>query len=345
MAQSMAMALSPARRCGWRSLAVRLAALLILLGAGIAYIFHMPEESHTGPLPPLTAAEARIRAGLAAHVEMLAGTIGERNVWRYPALLEAADYIEQTLAAVGYRPTDDPLESQGKPVRNVIAELPGHRLPKEIVLVGAHYDTVSGSPGANDNGSGVAALLELARLLREREVPRTVRFVAFVNEEAPFFGTDEMGSLTHARAARARGEDVRAMLSLETIGYYSDAPDSQHYPFPLSYFYPQTANFIGFVGNVGSRRLVHDALASFRRHARFPSEGAAVPASIDGVGWSDHWAFWEAGYEAIMLTDTAFFRYAHYHTGDDTPDKVDYERLARVVAGLAEVIADLAGGD
>jgi Zn-dependent M28 family amino/carboxypeptidase len=245
--------------------------------------------------------------------------------------------------ARGYAPTDEPFESQGKPVHNIVAENRGHAAEGEIVVVGAHYDTVLGSPGANDNGSGVAALLELARLLADRPLPRTLRFVAFVNEEAPFSYTDEMGSLVHARGARARGEHIQAMLSLETIGSYSDAPGSQHYPFPLSLFYPDTANFIGFVGNLGSRGLVRRALRTFRQTTAFPSEGAAVPASIPGVGWSDHWSFWQAGYPAIMVTDTAFYRYAHYHTGGDTPDRVDYDRTARVVAGLARAIAELGG--
>ncbi|MFY9974078.1 MAG: M28 family peptidase, partial [Chromatiaceae bacterium] len=214
---------------------------------------------------PLSAEEARIRDHLATHVETLAGRIGERNLWHYPALLAAADYIQGTLTELGYAPTDEPFESQGKPVHNIVAENRGHAAEGEIVVVGAHYDTVLGSPGANDNGSGVAALLELARLLADRPLPRTLRFVAFVNEEAPFSYTDEMGSLVHARGARARGEHIQAMLSLETIGSYSDAPGSQHYPFPLSLFYPDTANFIGFVGNLGSRGLVRRALRTFRQ--------------------------------------------------------------------------------
>jgi len=274
---------------------------------------------------------------------MLAGTIGERNLWHYQALVAAADYIEQTFVELGYRPTAETFVSRGQTVRNIVAEKRGSSNTEEIVLVGAHYDSVLGSPGANDNGSGVAALLELARLLAKRGSPRTVRFVAFVNEEPPFTYTAEMGSLVHAKASKARGDDIQAMLSLETIGYYADEPGSQQYPFPLRWFYPDTANFIGFVGNLSSRKLVRSTLGAFRRHASFPAEGAAVPEQIPGVGWSDHWSFWQAGYRAIMVTDTAFYRYAHYHTERDTPDKVDYERTARVVAGLARVIANLAG--
>ena len=187
-------------------------------------------------------------------------------------------------------------------------------------------------------------MLEVARLLKTQQLPRTVRFVAFVNEESPFFSTDSMGSLLYARRARARGEKIVAMLSIEMIGFYSEARKSQHYPFPLSRFYPDTANFIGFVGNISSRALVRRSIASFRRHTPFPSEGVAAPGWMTGIGWSDQWAFWKHGYPGLMITDTAFFRYAHYHTERDTPEKIDYTRMARVVVGLARVVADLAGG-
>jgi hypothetical protein len=330
----------------WRGLAgpaLGLGLLAILILTGLIYSFHMPGKTQTGPLPSLTANEERIRDRLSKHVWTLAGTIGERNLWRCQALSDAANYIEQTFVELGYRPRDESFESRGRAVRNIVAEKHGGDDPDAIILVGAHYDSVLGSPGANDNGSGVAALLELARLIAKRKLPRTVRFVAFVNEEPPFSYTAEMGSLVHAKAAQARGDRIQAMLSLETIGHYCDEPGSQRYPFPLRWFYPDTANFIGFVGNLSSRRLVRNALDAFRRHASFPAEGAAVPEQIPGVGWSDHWSFWQAGYRAIMVTDTAFYRYAHYHSEGDTPDKVDYERTARVVAALARVIADLAG--
>lgn len=319
--------------------------LSILLLAGLFHLLHMPGTSHKGPLPPLDAEAAEIRDRLAAHVQRLAGDIGERNLWHYEALTAAADYIERDLAQSGYRPAGEAFASRGKAVRNIVAEKPGATRPEEILLVGAHYDSVLGSPGANDNASGVAALLELARLLADQRLPRTLRFVAFVNEEPPFSFSPEMGSLVHAAAARERGDRIAAMLSLETIGCYSDAPGSQQYPFPLQWFYPDTADFVGFVGNLGSRKLVRNALRSFRRHARFPAEGAAVPEAIPGVGWSDHWSFWQNGYRALMVTDTAFYRYAHYHTPEDTPDKVDYGRTARAVAGLARVVADLAADE
>jgi hypothetical protein len=131
------------------------------------------------------------------------------------------------------------------------------------------------------------------------------------------------------------------MLSLETIGCYADGPDTQHYPFPFGFFYPRRGDFVAFVGNVRSRELVREVVASFRRHAAMPSEGAAPPGWVVGVGWSDHWAFWQQGYPGVMITDTALFRYPHYHLASDTPERLDYDRLARVVAGLGRVIADL----
>ena len=154
-----------------------------------------------------------------------------------------------------------------------------------------------------------------------------------------------MGSRVYARRLKARGENIVAMFSLETIGYFSDGPRSQRYPFPLGFFYPSTGNFLAFVSSLGSRPLLHQALASFRRHAEFPSEGVAAPAFIPGVDWSDHWSFWDEGYPALMVTDTAPYRYPQYHTAADTPDRVDFDRLARVVSGLRATLRELAQVD
>ena len=195
----------------------------------------------------------------------------------------------------------------------------GRSTPSEIVIVGGHYDSVAGCPGANDNASGTAAVLALARLFATSAPARTLRFAAFTNEEPPHFQTDAMGSRVCALNCRARSENVVAMLSLETIGFYSDAEGSQSYPPPFSLFYPSKGNFIAFVGNVGSRGLVRRAIRTFRERTPFPSEGAALPGFVPGVGWSDHWSFWREGYQAIMVTDTAPFRYPHYHTARPTP--------------------------
>ena len=248
----------------------------------------------------------------------------------------------KSLEEAGYAVSVQPFTSRGLTVNNLDAALPGHSAADEIIVAGAHYDSVVGSPGANDNASGVAALLELARLLAGTALPRTVRFVAFVNEEAPFFYSDEMGSKLYADRAHAQGERIKAMLSLETIGYYTGHPASQRYPFPFSFFYPDTGNFIGFVGDLWSWRLVRRAIGAFRATTAFPSEGVAAPRATKGVHWSDHWSFWQAGYPAIMVTDTALYRYPHYHAATDTPEKLDYTGLARVTGGLAEVISALA---
>jgi Zn-dependent M28 family amino/carboxypeptidase len=303
------------------------------------YMVGVPGRSYGAALKPLTTEEALIAGNLRQHVAAVASS--EHNIYNYPQLAAAAQYIESTLAALGFEVASQRFKADTVEVRNVEAAITGVARANEIVIVGAHYDSVVGAVGANDNGSGVAAMLELARLFKDARPTRTIRFVAFVNEEPPFYRTGEMGSQYYARRSRERGEHVVAMFSLETIGWYSDEPGSQRYPFPLSFFYPSTGNFLAFVSNLSSRSLLHQAIASFRRHAQFPSEGVAAPAFIPGVDWSDHRSFWEQGYPALMVTDTAPYRYPHYHTMRDTPDKVDYERLARVVTGLHGMLRDI----
>lgn len=298
----------------------------------------------------LTPAQMTLREELRRDVAVLGGEIGARSaVTEYTNLCRAAEFIERSCRGMGYEVRRQGYEPdhwamRGKPCHNLEVEIPGTARPEEIVVVGAHYDTEMSCPGANDNGSGVAALLALARRFHGKGGARTLRFVAFANEEPPFFWTSRMGSMVYATACRARGDRIVAMLSLETLGYYDDAPGSQHYPSRLfGWLYPTTGNFISFIGNVRSRALVERALLSFRRHAVFPSEGAALPGLISGVGWSDHWAFWQNGYPGVMVTDTAPFRYAHYHTAEDTPDKLDYDRFTVVVDGLLGVVVDCAG--
>ncbi len=213
------------------------------------------------------------------------------------------------------------------------------------MVVGAHYDALPGTPGADDNASGVAAMLALAGFLADEEHLRTLRLVAFVNEEPPFFHNGMMGSEVHARRSREGGDDIVAMLSLETIGYYDDDDDTQRYPPPLSAFYPSRGNFIAFVGNLGSMALNRAAVTSFRAHSDFPAESASLPGWIQGVGWSDHRSFWRSGYPGVMVTDTAPFRNPHYHQATDTPGKLDFGRFAEVVRGVKGVVTELLRGD
>lgn len=301
----------------------------------------MPSKSFRGPLPPLTGEQLALREALKRDVTALAGEIGERNVFNPAKLKAAANYISNAFVAAGYEVLHQRYEAYGEPCENLSVQLTGSRYPDEIVVVGAHYDSVSGSPGANDNGSGVAALLALAREWSGRNPARTLRFVAFANEEPPFFQTDQMGSLVYAKECHKRGEQIVAMLSLETIGYYSDVPGSQKYPPPVGLFYPSRGNFIGFVGNVSSRKLVQRCVRVFRANAQFPCEGGALPEVLPGITWSDHWAFWRVGYPAVMITDTAPFRYPYYHAENDTPDKLDFDRFARVVSGIGHVTDEL----
>lgn len=315
---------------------------VIALGVGIsAAMLHMPGTSFRGPLPPLSPSQIVLRDTLNRDVERLAGEIGERNMNRFHSLELAADFLEASLAAAGYAVHRHTYDALGQSVSNLEVEIQGSSRADEIVVIGAHYDSVQGSPGANDNATGAAAVLALARTFAKATPSRTLRFLEFVNEEPPYFQTEAMGSLVYARRCRQRQERIVAMVSLETLGYYADARGSQHYPFPFHLFYPSIGNFIGFVGNIRSGRLVRAAIDSFRRAARFPSEGVATFSTIPGVGWSDQWAFWQQGYPGIMVTDTAPYRYPHYHTVEDTPEQIDYERLAHVVDGLQHVVHDL----
>jgi len=289
--------------------------------------------------------DENLKAQLMRHVQTLAGDIGERNV-RHPAALEAAArYIESEWTACGYAVIRQAYEVYGVESANLEVVLPGQRRRSETLVVGAHYDTVHGSPGADDNGSAVAALIEIARLLRGHAPARTLKLVAFVNEEPPFFFWGNMGSQVYARAARRRGEVIRLMISLEMLGYYRDEPGSQAYPPLFRYFHPDRGNFIAFVSNLRSRRAMRLAARAFRRCSDFPLETTATFGWIPGVAWSDHLSFWRAGYAAFMCTDTAFFRNPHYHTAQDTPDKLDYPRLAELTEGLAKMCAELADCD
>jgi Zn-dependent M28 family amino/carboxypeptidase len=198
------------------------------------------------------------------------------------------------------------------------------------------------APGANDNGTGVAAVLEIARMLKGVPLKsRTLRLVLFVNEEPPYDRTPYMGSVRYAHMLKEHNVRVAGMMSLETLGCFSDEPGSQKYPAPFGLIFPSKANFIAFIAMPGSRSFLHDVVASFRRHTDFPTIGGTAPDQIDGIGWSDHWSFWQLGYPAVMVTDTALFRYRHYHKATDTPDKVDFKKLARITLGLEQTVRDL----
>jgi len=337
------MKILPHSRLGW----IRLS-LLAAVPVGIFLWFYfrvlyMPGSSFTGPLPPLDEETREVLTRLETHVTKLATEIGPRNL-AHPGSLEASlQYMGRVFEEIGYATATQEYDVGNNVVANLDAEKGGGSRKDEIVLVGAHYDTQTNAPGANDNGTGVAGALEIARLLAPRNFERTIRFVAFVNEEPPYFHKPVMGSVVYSHRCRERNENIVAAIVLETIGYYSDERGSQQYPTPYNLLYPSRGNFIGFIGNSTSGPLVRRCIGLFRKNARFPSEGIVAPDNIPDAGWSDHWSFWQEGYPAIMVTDTALYRYTYYHTQEDTPDKVDFEKTARVVVGLAETVAGLAG--
>ncbi|MFH1724239.1 MAG: M28 family peptidase [Elusimicrobiota bacterium] len=292
--------------------------------------------------PPAAASAARIKA----HVQALAVRIGERNPYRPRALLNARDYIRDELARYGYAPELQEYRGKGLPAfpeeavfYNVVAALGEDRKSEAgIWVVGAHYDSAPGTPGADDNASGVAVLLELARLLRGKTLDKELRLVAFSTEEPPSFGTKNMGSHHYAQRLKARGEKVRGMISLEMLGYYSPKPKSQRYPPILRWLYPDRGDFIALVGDLPSLSFLRSVRKTWRARSDFPLETAGLPRFIPAISLSDHLNFWQAGFPALMLTDTAFFRNPNYHTTADTPETLDYERMAKLTETLAAVL-------
>ena len=275
------------------------------------------------------------------HVYTLANDIGEHNIYHPAALKAAAEYITGQWQSQGYTVTPQSYSVEGLQCSNLEISCPGNDAGNAYILIGAHYDSVMGSPGANDNGSGVAALLELSRLFTTLQPKTSVRFVAFVNEEPPFFYWKNMGSMIYANQAQQRSDNIRFMISLETIGYYNDHPHSQQYPPLLKYFFPDTGDFIAFVSNLSSRRAMRNAVKSFRQGSDFPLQHIATLAMVPGVSWSDHLSFWRKGYKAFMITDTAFYRYSYYHTAQDTADKLTYLPYAKLVNGLFMMLKSL----
>ena len=279
-------------------------------------------------------------------IEHLSQTIGERNLTEPKKLTETVEYVQSLFESMGYKINRQSFRVTGFEnfeCNNLIAEVLGKERPEEIVLIGAHYDSAVGTPGANDNGSGVAALLEIANQLQGRQFPRTLRLVAFANEEPPYFQRDgQMGSWVYAKECRKRRDNLKVVLSLETMGYFTDEPNSQKYPPLLAAMYPSTGNFIGIISDIKSRPLLTEAVNSLRKHCKVDVQSASLPSDLQGVGWSDHWSFWQEGYMGLMVTDTALFRYPHYHAPSDTVEKIEFVRFSQVVDGLAKMIADYA---
>lgn len=317
------------------AVAVVVIVLLVAIGVLIA-VRRRPALAPAAVPPPQLVDE--LRRDVAALCEL-----GERSTFIPKNLHAAAELLGRELAAAGYRVERQTyrVERDGVDADNVIVEIRGNVKPQEIVVIGAHYDSVTGTIGADDNASGAAALLALARRFARARPERTLRFVAFANEEPPHFQTHDMGSWQYAKRCHDRKENIVAMLSLESLGYYDPARGSQQYPAPLSTFYPDTGDFIAFVSNVSSRALNAQCVKAFRARTPFPVETASLPEAVTGIGWSDQWSFWQFGWRAVMVTDTAIFRNPNYHEASDRPETLDYTRMAQVVEGLVGVVEEL----
>lgn len=318
---------------------MRLIFILFFVYAG-AYIssfgwnFFMP-DLNTKP------SDAKLSGRLKAHVRKLSEEIGDRNVFNYAKLEKAAEYIVKELASYGCQVRFQSYMVEGKKTKNIIFTKLGLNKPEEFIVLGAHYDSCL-NPGADDDASGVAGLLELARLLKDKDVDKTIEFVFFVNEEPPFFKTETMGSSVFVRQARYSGKDIKAAIVFDMIGYYADKPNSQRY-FPLitGLFLPNKGNFIAVFGNSKSRQLAEDIKKYFRRGSTFPIE-TLVTDFDPTIDFSDNWSFWSAGYQAVMVSDTVFLRSKDYHTSSDTWERLNFESMACVVEGFYHSIIALA---
>jgi Zn-dependent M28 family amino/carboxypeptidase len=291
--------------------------------------------------------DTQLAANLARHVDRLAGVIGPRHVSQATSFAAAAAYVERELSGAGYDVVRETYTTSGREVANLVAELPGGPKKDEVVIVGAHYDTIPSTPGADDNASAVAMLIEVARLMRRLQPARTVRFIGFACEEPPSFHTGEMGSQVHARKCRKHGERVCGMLCLEMVGYYATGPGSQEVPPAIPRIFhgvlPKQGDFLAAVANLRSVRLLRKFRRGFKRAVRFPLFSIALPEAIREIRFSDNSSFWDQGYPALMLTDTSFYRNPHYHMPSDTPDTLDYEAMAQVTLGVVGGACEVAG--
>ena len=285
----------------------------------------------------------RIESNLKKTVFSLAGEIGERSYLDIVKLGLAADFIENEFGSFGCTSKRQPFVYRGNTYSNIWTEVRGTGGEGEdILVIGAHYDSAVGTPGADDNASGIAGLLELARLAAKDPLKRTVRFVAFTLEEPPAFMTSRMGSYVYAKDLRDGGVRVHGMISLEMLGYFCDYEGCQIYPSSLfSLFYPVRGDFISFVGNLSSRAFTREVRNAFRKVSSFPVESLSAPALIPGVDFSDHRSFWKFGYPAFMITDTAFYRNPNYHSAGYTPETLDYRKSAELISGLYKALKNI----
>ena len=288
----------------------------------------------------LTDAEIETSERLEDIVCRLAEDIGIRNYQHYKNLEKSALFITEAFENMGYAVEIMSYEVNGQIFKNIIAETSNKNFSMDTIIIGAHYDSCF-NPGADDNATGIAGLIELARLFKDVKLNHNLRFVAFVNEEPPFFQTKSMGSFVYTNRIQSSGEKVKVAVVLEMLGYYSENYFSQKYLPLIGPFYPNKANFVAIVGNFKSRKIAHNLYKAFKDSKRFPVERIILPETIPGISYSDHWSFWRVGIPAVMITDTAYLRNSNYHEKTDLPNTLNFGKMAKVIFGLKDSIVAL----
>ena len=325
-----------------KSFVVMLLLFIASIGLMLWWLTTAPGVPLEGSLPALAEDELGMQSRLSETCTTLARDIGPRGGHKGAAPDKSEDYLEAQLRWTGLTVEDRTIDINGTLVHNYSVQIDGGRAAGEVVLVGAHYDTVNQSPGADGDASGCAVVIELAHALRGLPFDRTIRFVLFGHGAEPFAGTTDAGSYRYARSCRESHEKIVAMLALDGLGCFKDAPGSQSVPFPFNFFYPDTGNFVAFVGNLDSRDLVQRTVEVFRAAEPFPAYGASVPSFLPGASDSDQNGFWSMDFPAVLVTDTGSLRSLEYEHMSDTFDRLDYARMARVTNGLAKTITALA---
>lgn len=313
--------------------------LVAMVIASVFWMKHMPGENYKGVTMPLTIAQIATKEIYLKQLNEFAQT--PHNFLHPKELEKTKVFLKKELESYGYKVNVLEYGPQKFANLEVVIDAKNPNPTKGTIVIGAHYDSVEEAPGANDNGSSVVILLDLAKRLKDISVTHKLRLVFFVNEEPPFFRQKDMGSTVYADNLVTSGEKIEAMYAFDVLGYYFDEKGTQHYPFLFAPFFPDKANFVAFVGGLSSRKLIQDSVGAFRENSHFPSEGVSAPSYIQGIDFSDHLSFYRHNIPALMITDTAFFRSKTYHTVNDTIDRLNFNKMVQLTDELEKMFNKL----